>query len=85
MLKAKLFLDKFSTVYKIDYTGEFLYNVLMEDDDKMMVNNLICETLSPTNNIAHIYKQLHTLTYPDQINLIKSYNDYVVKHSVFAS
>ena len=85
MLKAKLFIDKFVTVYKIKYTGELLYNVLMEDYDKMMVNNLICETLSPTNNIAQIYKQLQTLTYSDQIILIKTYNDYVVENNIFSS
>ena len=85
MIKAKLFVKNFVTVYKIKYTGEFLYNVLMEDDDKMMVNNLICETLSPTNNIAQIYKQLQTLHYSDQITLIKKYNEYVVENNIFAS
>ena len=85
MLKAKLFIEKFVSVYKIEYTGEFLYNVLMEDDNKMMVNNLICETLSPTNSIAQIYKQLQTLSHSDQITLIKTYNEYVVENNIFVS
>ena len=85
MLKAKLFIEKFVSVYKIEYTGEFLYNVLMEDDNKMMVNNLICETLSPTNSIAQIYKQLQTLSHSDQIILIKTYNEYVVENNIFVS
>jgi len=42
-------------VHKIKYHGEILYNVLMEKHDKMIVNNLIVETLHPKNIIAKIY------------------------------
>jgi hypothetical protein len=41
-------------VSKIPYNGETLYNVLLKKEDKMMVNNLICETLSPNNIMAKI-------------------------------
>jgi len=43
-----------SNVYRIKYHGETLYNVLLDKHDKMMVNNLICETLHPANIMAKI-------------------------------
>jgi hypothetical protein len=44
MLEANAFLNKFNVV-KVKYTGEILYNVLMDDYSHISVNNLICETL----------------------------------------
>jgi uncharacterized delta-60 repeat protein len=61
MVEAKEFLvggnieGYFVNVHKIKYHGEILYNVLMEKHDKMIVNNLIVETLHPKNIIAKIY------------------------------
>ncbi len=42
-------------IYKVKYAGEILYNVLLESHDKMIVNNLICETLDPNNGIAKMH------------------------------
>lgn len=44
-----------ATIYKIKYNGEILYNVLMEEYTMMAVNNIVCETLDPTNIIAKFY------------------------------
>jgi hypothetical protein len=55
MREAKTFLGKFEKVVKVKYTGEILYNVLMEDYSKIHVNKLICETLHPDNIIAKLY------------------------------
>ena len=44
MRRAKEFLNN---VTKIEYKGEILYNVLLETHDKMIVNNMIVETLCP--------------------------------------
>ena len=55
MIKAYHFLRQFENVKKIKYNGEILYNVLMEDYDKINVNNFICETLHPENIIAKLY------------------------------
>ena len=38
-----------------------LYNVLMEEHDKMVVNNLICETLHPENGMDEAI--LNSLTF----------------------
>ena len=56
MVKAKELVDVCEHVNFIPYNGETLYNVLLKKDGKMMINNLICETLSPTNVIAMILK-----------------------------
>ena len=54
MTKAKDLVDMCEGVSKIPYNGETLYNVLLKKHDKMMVNNLICETLDPRNIMAKI-------------------------------
>ena len=58
MLEANAFLNKFNVI-KVKYTGEILYNVLMEDYSKISVNNLICETLHPDNIVAKLYTKMH--------------------------
>ena len=54
MVKAKDMTDLCKNVHFVDYNGETLYNVLLKKHDKMMVNNLICETLHPKNIMAKI-------------------------------
>jgi hypothetical protein len=76
MVKAEEFIGKIENVKKIKYTGEILYNVLMEDHDKIMVNNLICETLHPANFVAKLYKHLQKLNPQEKIEFIKKYNEY---------
>ena len=60
MIKAKDLVKLCNGVTKIPYTGETLYNVLMENHDKMMINNLICETLHPDNILAKIHNGKYT-------------------------
>jgi alpha-tubulin suppressor-like RCC1 family protein len=84
MMQAKEFIGLFENVYKIKYNGEILYNVLMEDYDKMVVNNLVCETLHPENDVAKIHKVLHLLSPSEQENLIKTYNEHVKKSDRFS-
>jgi hypothetical protein len=79
MVQAKEFVNMFENVYKINYGGEVLYNVLMKEYNKMTVNNLICETLHPKNITAMLYKKLQTLNPEEQEELINYYNErYVV-------
>ena len=47
---------RFKNTKKVKYTGEVLYNILMNDYEKININNLICETLHPKNNVAKLYK-----------------------------
>jgi hypothetical protein len=82
MTKAIDFIDTFYNVKKIKYNGEILYNILMEESNKMMVNNLICETLDPKNSIAKLQLKLQELNIEEQKTIIKKYNDYVIKNKV---
>ena len=46
---------------RMNYNNEKLYNVLMEEHNKMNVNNMIVETLDPTNMIGKVFKGLREL------------------------
>lgn len=83
LIKAKNFIKMYENIYKIKYDGEVLYNVLMEEPDKMMVNNLICETLHPENYIAKLYKTLQTLNPQEQAEVIEECNKYAVQNKIF--
>ena len=65
-LKAKDMVPYFEKVYKVKYTGEVLYNVLVDTHSQMKVNNMICETLDP----KHYMAQLVNLTKKEQENKI---------------
>jgi len=55
MMKAYQFPETYDNVYKIKKEKAILYNILMEKYDKIIVNNLICETLHPRNILAKVY------------------------------
>ena len=54
MVKARNLVDLCENVTFIPYNGDTLFNVLLKKHDKMMINNLICETLHPENIAAKI-------------------------------
>ena len=83
MRKAKWFLHKFENVKKVKYNGEILYNVLLEKHDKMVVNNLICETLHPENRIAKLYTYLQKFNPKEQQFLISQLNKEVNTYMCF--
>ena len=56
------------TTSRIPYNGEILYNVLLEENGLMMVNNLICETLDINNVVALLYE------HPNKNGIIKTLN-----------
>jgi hypothetical protein len=75
-------------IHKVKYNGEILYNVLLENKhDKMIVNNLICETLYPKNSIAELYLSMKQNNFTDKQkqNIINNYNKYVIKNKTFTS
>ncbi len=72
-------------IYKIKYDEEILYNILMENHEKILVNNMICETLHPTNYVAQLYKVMEKLDNLERETLIKEVNKLVIKNKSFAS
>ena len=85
MIKANDLLGKYKGVKKVKYTGQVLYNVLLENHDKMLVNNLICETLHPQNKVARLYNILNQVSTTEQSNLIQIYNDRIIKNKLCAT
>ncbi len=88
MVKAKELVDVCEHVNFIPYNGETLYNVLLKKDGKMMINNLICETLSPTNVIAMILKTSDKTEMKKKIRKLTSIinkNDVVEYKKFYAS
>jgi hypothetical protein len=82
MVKANDLVEVCEGVTRIPYSGETLYNVLMEKHDKMMINNVICETLDPKNIMAKIcggkYNRL------EQDNICKELNDIIKADNISA-
>ena len=76
MIEAKKFIGKVENVNNINYSGEILYNVLMEKSDKMVVNNLICETLDPENCVAKLYTYFKDFKPSEQQMVLKKVNEY---------
>ena len=78
MIEADKFVGNFENVYKIKYNGEILYNVLMETHSKIRANNMICETLHPTNVIAKLYN--NNLDENNKNNIIVIMNECINKN-----
>jgi hypothetical protein len=75
MIKAVDFIEKYNNVHKIKYNGDILYNVLLEKYDRILVNNLICETLHPNNVVAKWHNSLNNLSAEEQSKIVKMHND----------
>lgn len=55
MIEAYKFMASFEKIYPVQYKGDTLYNVLMEDHRTIQINQLRCETLHPSNITAQMY------------------------------
>jgi len=55
MIEPRKLVGQLEGVRYIKNKGEILYNVLMEQHDKMIVNNMITETLHPDNLVAKLH------------------------------
>lgn len=85
MTAAKEFVNSHANVSKIAYNGEILYNVLMDEHDKMMVNNLICETLHPKSTVAQVYRILPKLNPEQRLEFIRSINKEIVEKHIYTN
>jgi hypothetical protein len=78
MIKAKNLIGQVDGVYNKKYNGEILYNVLLDKHDKMVVNNLIVETLDPENVIAKLYNSGYSEE--EKNNIIVKINNYAKEY-----
>jgi hypothetical protein len=81
MICAKDLIGKVDGVHKTSYNNEILYNILLEKHDKMIVNNLITETLDPTNIIANLYQA--NLSKSEKNTFIKQLNTAIVQNNLY--
>ena len=56
MYEAHELLESVENVLKLEYAGEKMYNILMDEHEKILVNNMICETLHPDHPFAMRYQ-----------------------------
>ena len=74
LVSASELLDTNNKIYKVRYTGETLYNILMKDYEEIEVNSLKCETLHPQNRVAHLYLLLKEQPEEYHQYIIQNYN-----------
>jgi len=74
MVKAKHLVDEARGVTLVPYNGQVLYNVLLEQYEKMQVNNLIVETLHPEHKVAKLYRFLQNVDAAHHGKLIALFN-----------
>ncbi len=79
MIEVCKLIGKNDKIYKINYNGEILYNILMEDYDNICVNNLTCENLHPLNRVAQLYLLLKQQPKEMHNYMVKCYNDKFAK------
>jgi hypothetical protein len=81
MIRARELVGLCQGVTEIPYNGKILYNVLLKEHDKMMVNNLICETLNPENIVAKLYTGKF-LTDEERIQISKKLNKIIKTNNI---
>jgi hypothetical protein len=64
-------------IHLIPYDGNPVYNLVLEDEGLMVVHNMICETLSPTNIINDVNFYLSRLCEIEQYRFIYEHNAYM--------
>ena len=78
LIEANKFLCHFAGVKKVKYSGEVLYNVLMEKHEVIRANNLLCETLHPQNIIAKLYNSCMSESYKSKLTSL--FNESILKN-----
>jgi len=73
MVKAKHLVDNCNITH-VPYNGQVLYNVLLEEHEKMQVNNLIVETLHPEHKVAKLYRILKNVDAAHHGKMIALFN-----------
>ena len=54
-----------------------MYDILLGKHEKMLVNNVVCETLDPKNPIAKLYQFMKQIPVDKQQRAIKQFNEHV--------
>jgi len=81
MVKAKHLVNDSNVIF-VPYNGQALYNVLLEEHEKMQVNNLIVETLHPEHKVAKLYRFLNNVDAAHHGKLIALFNKKDKEHRI---
>lgn len=85
-IKACKFVGLFQNVHKIHYNGQILYNILMKKHYKIKINNIVCETLHPTNHIAQLYNSSFSDETKNKVTMLINEaiinKDYMTYHKI---
>lgn len=73
LIQAKKLVGHHSGIKKVKYNGQTLYNILLEDYSWVMVNDMVCETLHPENEIAKWYLSDLPELYKNKIITVMNY------------
>lgn len=71
-----------TSITRINYNKEYVYNILLEKRSKINVNNLISESLIENSKTSKISTHLPRITYKDKIKLISDHNDSFKKENL---
>ena len=80
MVKARE-LAHLNGVYYVKYNKETLYNVLLEKQGKMVINNMIVETLNPRNILARLIVN-NKLSKIEKSNIVQGLNNCIMTNNV---
>jgi uncharacterized protein YjdB len=73
-----------TTIKKVPYNRETLYNVLQDEHGTMIVNNVVCETLHPDNITAKLFRLLNALPWEEQVKHVSTYNAFCKSKNMYA-
>ena len=73
--EAKNLVGTMKGVHYIDYDGQLLYNILLDEHMAINVNNLIVETLNPKSSISKLYRdyKFHLMNKKEKLKFIDYY------------
>jgi len=83
LIAAKMFVGKTPRITYKKYTGEIMYNILMEKHYIVTVNNMKVETLNPNHIVATLYRDKHSEK--DKKKLILQINEQSINYENFKS
>ena len=83
LIAAKMFVGKTPRITYKKYTGELMYNILMEKHYVVTVNNMKVETLNPNHIVATLYRDTHSEK--DKKKLILQITEQSINYENFKS
>ena len=65
-IEAKHFVGVIEGIEHVPYDYQLMYNILLDEEGEMVINNMVVETLHPDNNVAKLFHLLATIPHPER-------------------